>query len=427
MTQIELPYGKTHQSAQFPESYQITSIVPKPVKPAPDPLALVNQAIDSPVGGVDLAQFDDIKTVAIAINDKTRPVPHGYLLPPLLNRVEALGITPENITLVIATGTHPVMPPEEYPWILPEEIIQRYPIVCHDSQDKDSLAYLGDTSRGTPVWVNKQYMQADLHLAVGNVEPHQFMGFSGGVKSVAIGVAGKQTINHNHSMMTDENARLGEYHTNPARQDVEEIGRMIRVDFVVNALLNAQKKIVEVVAGDPVAVMQEAIPRVRGIFQVEVNDLFDLVIASPGGYPKDINVYQAQKALGHATLIIKAGGTVILVAECPEGTGSNSYEKWITHQSMTTHDAVFERFEAEGFHVGPHKAFQLSRDASKVRVLLVSSMQAEFVKKLLLNPVDNLQHGVDIALADLDSTARIGVLPVANATIPMLVEAEEVE
>lgn len=424
MPEIRVPYGKDYLTAQFPESYTITSIVPKSVEPAPHPLEMVNQAIASAVGGIVLSQFKDVKTVAIAVNDKTRPVPHSHLLPPLLGRLETLGILPENITLVIATGTHPVMPPEEYTWILPDDIIARYPIICHDSDDKDSLVYLGDTARGTPVWVNKQYMNADLHLAVGNVEPHQFMGFSGGVKSVAIGVAGKQTINHNHSMMTDHHARLGEYHANPARQDVEEIGRMIRVDFVVNALLNAEKKIVEVIAGEPVAVMREAIPRVREIFQVEVSHSFDLVIASPGGYPKDLNVYQAQKALAHATLITKVGGTVILVAECPEGTGSDNYEKWITHESMITHDSVFERFESEGFHIGPHKAFQLSRDASKVRVLFVSSLEADFVKKLLLNPAESLQGAVDFAIVDLDGTSRIGVLPVANATIPMLTETD---
>lgn len=420
MTEIHLPYGKTILSATLPAPYTVHIIAPAEAAAAPDPAAVVRAALQSSAGGIDLSRFKGVKSAAIAVNDKTRPVPHEQLLPPLLEHLHNLDIPPQAITFIIATGTHPPMSPDEYPSILPSWIIERYPIICHDAEDQDTLAYLGNTSRGTPVYINRHYLAADLHLVVGNIEPHQFMGFSGGVKSVAIGLAGKTTINHNHAMMSDDEARLGHYEGNPARADVEEIGRLIRVDFALNALLNGQKKIVDAVAGDPVAVMQIGIPKVRSIFQVPVHFAFDLIIASPGGHPKDINVYQAQKALAHAALITKPGGTVILTAACPEGTGSKSYEHWMMREGMNSYEAVFQRFQQEGFRVGPHKAFQLARDAARVRVLLISEMADDFVKKLLLTPVSDLGSALDIALDGLTPEACIGVMPAANATIPLL-------
>ena len=418
MTQFQIPYGKTTLTAHIPDHYDVTNLIPAQVDPAPDPIAAVEHALDHPQGGRSLHDFTRVKSVAIAVNDKTRLVPHQNLLPPLLARLEKMGIAPENITLVIATGTHPVMPPAEYPWILPQAIIDRYPIVCHDARADADLVHLGTTERGTPVYVNRHYMAADLRIVIGNVEPHQFMGFSGGVKSAAIGVAGDKTINHNHGMMTDELARLGQYDGNPAREDVEEIGRMIRVDFALNALLNGKKQIITALAGDPVAVMQTAIPRVQEIYTVTVPAPFDLMIVSPGGNPKDINVYQAQKGLGHATMVAKPGAQVIVCAACPEGSGSTAYEKWVAERG--SYADVFQQFAAEGFRVGPHKAFQIARDASKLNVQWISEMDDDYARKLLLNPAADLDTALSTALAALPDDARIGLMTTANVTIPAL-------
>jgi lactate racemase len=416
MTEIKIPYGKIHLTANL--AREVDFITPNEAPAAPDPLVAVDAALDNPIGGINLEQFRGMKSASIAINDKTRPVPHQHLLPPLLQRLEALGIAPENITLVIATGTHPVMLPEEYSMILPPDIIARYPIVCHDAYDDNSLTYLGETVSKTPVYINTCYLHADVRLVVGNIEPHQFQGFSGGVKSAAIGLAGAKTINHNHAMMTHEKARLGQYDDNPARQDVEAIGRLLGVHFALNALLNGKKEIVEVLAGDPYTVMHAGIPRVKDIFQVKVAAPYDMLIVSPGGHPKDINVYQAQKGLAHAVRIMKAGGQVILCAACPEGSGSAKYENWM--QGKTSYQQVFEQFAAEGFHVGAHKAFQIARDASPYFVQIISHMSPDFVRYLLLNPVPDLQTAVDNALQNLPHDARVGIMPFANATIPML-------
>jgi len=418
LSQFNLPYGKTTLSFSLPDARPVTLIAPQAAAPAPDPLAVVNRALAKPVGNLHLADFAGARSAAIAINDKTRPVPHHHLLPPLLAQLEKLGLPPAAITLLIATGTHPPMTPDEYPAILPPEIIARYPIICHNYQAKEDLVHLGHTGWGTPVWLNRHYAQADLRLVVGNMEPHQFMGFSGGVKSAVIGLAGKETINHNHAMMTDPQAKLGEYHQNPARQDVEEIGGMVNIHFALNAILNQQKQIVRAIAGQPQAVMEQGMPLVKELYQVKVDAPFDLMIVSPGGHPKDINVYQSQKGLAHAALVTQKGGTIILAAACPERSGSDKYEQWMAGKS--SYQQVFDSFEREGFRVGPHKAFQIARDAANVRVLLVSDMPAEFVRYLLLNPVDSLAAALEIALANLPPDARIGVMPLANATIPLL-------
>jgi len=418
MPSFRIPYGRTQLSVQLNGSFQIELLAPAKAAPAPDPVRAVREALNQPVGGVRLADFARARSVAIAVNDKTRPVPHEVLLPPLLEALEQLGIAPGAITLLVATGLHSPMPPAEFGEILPRGILDRYRVVSHDAAASEELVALGQTKQGTPVQVNRRFAQADLRMVVGNLEPHQFMGFSGGVKTAAIGLAGRDTINRNHALMLEPGSDLARYDHNPARRDVEEIGRMLGVHFALNDVLNENKQIVRVVAGEPQAVMREGIPSVLELYQVRVSAPFDLLVTSPGGHPKDINLYQAQKALGHAARVTRPGGTVILVAACPEGTGSRSYEEWVI--GMSSHEAVLARFQQEGFRIGPHKAFQISRDAATRRVLMVTEMLPSLVQKLLLTPCANLDAAIAQVLPGLPPTARIGILPWANATIPAL-------
>lgn len=418
MTTFSLPYGTSRLDFELPAWRDVTLLAPTETAPAPDPVGLVNQALDQPAGDRRLTDFGRVRSVAIAINDKTRPVPHQHLLPALLQRLEALDLPPEAIRLIIATGVHPPMPLHDFSQVVPPQILERYPVICHAAADQASLVQVGQTERGTPLWLNRAFVEADLRLVVGNIEPHQFMGFSGGVKSAVIGLAGQATINRNHALLLDPRAKLGEYEDNPARQDVEEMGRMAGVHFALNAILNDSKQIVAAIAGQPQAVMAQGIPIARQIYQVPVAAPFDLMLVSPGGHPKDINMYQAQKGLAHAALVARAGGAIILAAACPEGSGSAAYERWLDGKS--SFDDVFRGFAAEGFRVGPHKAFQIARDASRVRVVLLSEMEPAFVRRLLLTPARNLDEALAAALDHLPAQARIGVMPLANATIPRL-------
>lgn len=414
--EIQIPYGHVHLTARIPERIGV-DIIDIPFTPAaPDPFGVVAAALDNLLGGIEWANYADSQSVGIAINDKTRPVPHQFLLIPLLARLESLGIPEEAITFYVAVGTHPLMAELEFPAILPPEILQRYRVVSHDFEDPDRLVFLGETTKGTPVWSNWDYVQAEFKIVVGNIEPHQFVGFSGGVKSAAIGLSGLQTINMNHTLMTDPEAQMGTYATNPARQDIEEIGKMIGVDLALNAILNQQKEIVQVLAGAPIAVMKAGISLSRQVAEVMVPDTYGLVIAAPGGHPKDINVYQSQKALASAVKIIRPGGTVILAAACGEGSGSPHYEEWIVGKQ--SYAEVLLQFQAEGFRIGPHKAFQFARDTAQAQLMFCSEMDDDLARALLLNPVDDLQTAVDAALIDLPPGERVAVLPHAAATIP---------
>jgi lactate racemase len=415
MTSYRIPYGKTHLEFSIPDSFHTELIAPAAIPPLPDAMRAVSDALDAPLN-FDWAKFANAKSVAIAINDKTRPVPLPVLLPPLLQKLERVGIAREAITLVIANGTHPPMRPEEFGAVVPAEILSRYRVISHDCDDAASMRDLGTTSRGTRVLANREFVSADLRIAVGDIEPHQFQGFSGGVKAAAVGVASRETITQNHSWMMDEHAYQGRYDDNPARQDVEEIGKLMRVDFALNPVINEEKKIVGIFAGEPIAAMRAGMPLALDLYRVRVSAPFDVIIVSAGGYPKDINVYQGQKALGHATPVMKPGGTVIWVAACPEGAGGKAYENFVT--TMQSHQDVLDYFKTHPFKLGVHKAFQIARDATRTRVLMVTEITPDLAKKLLLPRVDSLDAALEMALRDLPRDARIGVMPVGNVTIP---------
>jgi nickel-dependent lactate racemase len=423
--EISLPYGHSTLVTHVPNEIEVDIIDAPQIPAAPDPFEEVHMALESLLGEVTWQDYTDAKSVAIAINDKTRPVPLHHLLPPLLERLASLRIPDESITIYVAVGTHPPMMPGEFPAILPDAILGRYRVVSHNSEDKDRLTYLGKTSRGTPIWSNRGYLQSDLKIVVGNIEPHQFAGFSGGVKSAAIGLAGLETITSNHALMTHPGSQLGVYEDNPVRQDLEEIGQKIGIQLAINAILNHNREIVKVMAGEPIAVMQMGIPPSRKTCQVGITSKFSVTVTSPGGHPKDINVYQAQKGLGHAALVTKPGGSIILVAACPEGAGSPHYEEWALGKK--TYSDVIESFHKGGFRIGPHKAYQIARDASKFRFMTCTAMDHDLASTLLLNPVEDLQTAIDTALAYMEPGERVGVLPYASSTIPYIKTKTEIE
>lgn len=416
MIDYALPYGNTSLTITLPDDAQVDELMPQDCPGLENPVRAIESALNHPAGGMDLRSFANIRSVGIAINDKTRPVAQPDPLPLLLRFLENKGIAREKIILFVGSGTHQPMASHELPLILDSDIIRDYTIVCHDC-DHTAMIDLGTTTYNTPVRVNKAFFCCDLKITVGNIEPHHFMGFSGGVKTAAIGLASRETIDKNHAMLIHDRARTGIYDDNPMRQDVEEIGAKMAVHFCLSSILNEQHEIIRIYCGPPENVMAAAIPAVRKVFGVLVAKPYDLVIASPGGAPKDINLYQAQKGLTHAAAITKRGGWTVLLAACTEGSGSRLYEDYI-HQAGS-HQAVLDDFASGFFKVGPHKAFQIAKAIQQVNFVLISDLHPDDVRSWRLAPCSPNQRSelIQHLLSLLPQNARIAILPAATRTM----------
>jgi lactate racemase len=420
MTQkFDLPYGKTTISINLEDNIAANLFLPAELTSKGDEMELVNSAIRNPINIPFFSKSISNKTtVAITINDKTRPVPNNILFPPLLDELLRLGIPKENILIVIATGTHLPMPELEFSMLLKEEILSEYRIISHNCDDTSNLTYKGTTTRGTPVFVNSLYDRADIKIVVGDIEPHHFAGFSGGVKSASIGVSGRETINHNHSLLQDPKSCVGCYEENPLRQDIEEIGKLIGVDLALNAILNEKKQILHVFFGNPMEVMKAGVREIRETELTMIDQPYDLVIASAGGYPKDINLYQAQKALTHASLFCRVGGTVLLAAACNEGVGSQGYLDFM--KGISSHSQVRKKLSELGFVVGPHKALQFALIADKINFMIKTDIENTIMLNLLIQKIDDLQECVEKSIRNFSTPPRIAIIPFATATIPKL-------
>lgn len=417
-TDYILRYGKSSLKLSIPSEYTQSLIEPADVAGTHDPLRVVENALDRPLNYV-WRPIERNERIAITINDKTRPVPNHLLLPPLLDRLKALGASDHQIEIWIASGSHKPMPVDEFHLVLPVEIARRYRVTSHDIDQTENLIEIGRTTRGTPVIVNKAFYSADLKIVVGDIEPHHFAGFSGGYKSAAIGLAGRPTINHNHAMLTSNDATIGRFLTNPLRQDIEEIGRTMGVHLSLNAVLNNDRQIVAAFFGMPAEVIQAGMQVSKQVCGVPVSHPFDIVVASAGGYPKDINFYQAQKAITHASLFCKKNGSILLLAECIEGTGSLAYEQFMT--GKRTSEEVMKAFAQQEFRVGPHKAFQVARLLQSYQIAICSAMDASLVSGLLMQPANSPQIVLDeflrSHLASTGTAPSIAILPHATTTI----------
>jgi len=411
-----LPYGTSQFAINLPDSLSVDVLVPESKKPMKDIEQALMKNFRRPFGKMKLEDFTGAKSVGIAINDKTRPVPKPNPLKFLLDYLRKLGIGDQQIFLFIGTGTHKSMTEKELRNMLGDEIVNAHPIINHDC-DHSPLIDLGKTAYGTPIFINDDYYNCDLKITVGNIEPHHFMGFSGGVKTAAIGLAGRDTITTNHAMLIQENTRSGLFQRNPMRQDVEEIGSKTGIHFSLGSVLNEDKHILQVFFGEPLPVMKAAIPHVRQIFGIEVEKLYDLVIASPGGAPKDINLYQAQKGMTHAARITRDGGWVILLAACPEGSGSKAYEDYVIQ--FNSHRDILKEFNQGYFQIGPHKAFQIAREALRVKLLLVSDIPPENVKPWKLTSITpaEVNQKIKEIIHQLPEKPNIAILPAATRTM----------
>ena len=416
--QIKLKYGNSYITAEINDKNLVDVLLPKEQSEAENPLIPVKEALGNPIGTPLLSQLAVQKKpekVVIVVNDATRPTPYRYMLPPLLEELHTAGVKKEQITLVIATGAHRPNSDEESRRTFSDNIVDNYRLINHNCDE--NMISLGQLSNGSDLLVNADVAAADLLITTGIIIPHYIAGFSGGRKSILPGVAARPLITANHASMIDPRVDTARWRDNPVHQLMTEAARIARVDFILNVVTNENNQIVGAVAGDLEQAWEAGVKISSDLNLVTVEESVDVVIAGAGGYPKDIDLYQAQKPMDSASRVTKDGGTIILVADCSEGYGSAVFTNWMT-EAKTLED-IFNRFNM-GFVLGGHKAYAYARVLNKKEVVLVSSMPKKDVENMFMTCCHSLEDALIYVEKKHGPDYKAIVMPQAGLVLPKL-------
>ncbi|MGD6809195.1 MAG: nickel-dependent lactate racemase [Candidatus Bathyarchaeia archaeon] len=426
MVDVWLPYGKTDVCVRVPARNLLGSIDPAQKPGVPDPKVEIERAINEPIGTKRLSEIAKPESkVAIVVDDATRKNPNEIMILPILAELNAAGVKDENVTVIFGCGTHRAVKPEEFTMLLGEEVLKRVKAVNHDAKAPD-LVYIGTTkSHGNKVSLNRVFAEADVKILLGDVNLHYYAGYGGGRKSVLPGVSGVETIQHNHAMMLNSNAKTGVLEGNPVHEDMTEAARMAKVDFIVNIVENSKGEMVKAFAGDLEAAFLEAALLVDEMYKVKVDRRADIVVASAGGHPADVNLYQAYKAIDNALDVIKRGGVIVLVAECPEGHGNEVFYDWMTRLAdLKSTEKEIKR----NFAMGGHKAYYLLKVLQNHPVILVSSLPDYYASNVFkLKTARAVNDALTEAFKLSGSASRVWTMPLGSYTLPEYRTSEEVK
>ena len=412
--EITLKYGHGRRTLWLPDGSGAVTVL-EPGRTAAHPeAALLEAALANPIGSPRLrALVSPGRRVAVVTSDVTRPCPSARLLPLILDELAAGGVRLSDVTVVFGLGTHrPHSQAEQQALAGPTF----HRVRCLDS-DPANVVRVGTTSRGTPVEVFRPVREADLRVLLGVIEYHYFAGYSGGLKALVPGVCTEATIQANHRRMTEPGARTGNLDGNPVRADIDEAGRLIGADFLLNVVLDDAKRIVAVVAGDPVRAHRVGCEALDAFGRATVGRPADLIVVSAGGYPKDLNLYQAQKALDNARHVVRKDGILLLVAECAEGLGHHTFEEWM--QDPGGPEAILSRIRRE-FVIGGHKAAAIAQTMQQAAIYLVSALPAARAAAMGFRPFATLDAAMAAARDVLGPAPSIVVMPEGGSILPHL-------
>lgn len=348
---LRVDYGRVGLEFEIPPGTDCELVESPRATPIDDPVDAVRRALDQPIGSAPLRELARGKRHAVVvISDKTRPVPNGVVLPPILDTLEDAGIPRERIEILVGTGLHRPNTPQELAEMASPEIVARYRFRNHAARDAGAHRHLGRTRGGTEIWLDSGYLAADLKIVTGLIEPHLMAGFSGGRKGVAPGLAGVEMMRRLHGpAMLEDHIGPGILDGNPFHEDLVEIARRAGVDFLVNVSVDRRRRLTGVFAGDLEEAHLAGVREVERHVRVDVDAPADVVVTSAGGYPLDATFYQAVKGLIGALNVVKRGGTVILAAEISEGVGSPDFQRLLA--DITGNDAFMERITRPDFFV----------------------------------------------------------------------------
>ena len=430
-----VPFDKGELTFELPAGMTATVAVSKPVPPIEDIPAAIDGALANPITSPPLRELANPgDTVCIVFTDITRSSPDQLLVPGFLAELEAAGVRDEDITLLCGIGMHRPSTPEEKVIKLGQAVVDRYRVVDNEPQNPDALVDLGTTGDGSgiPLSVNKIAYQADLLIATGIVEPHQYAGYSGGRKTLAVGAAGEAMIAYTHGpqMIDHPGTRLGKIEGNPFHEAITEAARRARLRFILNVVLDDHKRPVAILAGEPEATFRELVKAAKRVYEVPVpcagGEAFDVAVAGVG-YPKDENLYQASRAASYLffapTCVVKEGGVMIVPAPTREGAGDGVGEQRFLQKMRQAKDmpSLLEDLRRTGYPPGAQRAFVMAKVLEKAHVIVVGSETPEIARQVHMIPAADMDEAFRLA------TEKIGrqdldvlIVPHALLTLPII-------
>ncbi len=423
MPKYSLKYGRSTIAVDVPFGRLLGVLEARTTEPLTDPAAAVAEALENPIDSPPLSEvIHPSDRVLIIVPDITRPAGASTYMPVLLDRLNGLGVPDGRISVLFALGHHRKQTHAEQVGILGAEAAARVEFFDHDAYDKSSMTFLGTTRLGTPVWVNRRVVEADKVIVTGSITLHYFAGFGGGRKCIVPGVAALETCQATHlHVFTKEGtgkhplARTGILEGNPVHEDILEGVEMVRPHFLLNTIVDAQQRLLRVVAGDYIKSHREGSRLVMQMSSVPIAQRADLVITSCGGFPKDINFIQTHKTLDYAINAVREGGTLILFAECVDGFGHHEFFHWFRYQDLQ----VFEQALRANYEIYGQTAFSTLEKAKRVRVILVSSLSDADVRAMAIEPAHSAEEAMHKAGDMLGTDATYYVIPSGSTVFPM--------
>lgn len=410
---VKLAFGREGAEVELPSHVQTTVLEAKFAEAVQSADSALTKAVRQPFGTPPLSDLaTGKKTAAISICDITRPAPNRIVLPHVLRTLEQAGMPQSGICILIATGLHRAATQQELYEIVGPEILGRYTVVSHDARDTASHLDLGSTRSGTRVFIDRRFIESDLHISLGFIEPHLMLGFSGGRKLVAPGLAGEETIKRLHSpfFMRDPHVVEGSFPDNPLHHELLEIARMARHDFIIDVALTRSRQIARVFAGDPVLAHATGVDIVRKATLAVLDEPVDVVITTSAGYPLDLTYYQSVKGVTAASHIVKQGGTVLLAAACQEGLGSPEFTRFV--RRFPDARTCLEATEHEPVVIDQWQLEKLALVTQKANLAFCTPGIPVEDRAYLWGPVfERPAEAVEAVCGSLPRGARVAVIP----------------
>ncbi len=411
--QIRFEFGQHGLDVTLPEGPRYEVIESRAASALPDVASALDAALDQPIGSQPLAALAaGKKTAAISVCDITRPAPNWLTLPPLLRRLHDAGIPVEGITILIATGLHREATASEINTILGPDIAAKYRVVNHDARALAQHRWLGATGRGIPVYIDERFVAADLHITLGFIEQHLMLGFSGGRKLVAPGLAAQETIKVIHSpmFMREPKATEGSITDNPLHAQLLEIARMAGHDFMLDVTLTQSREVSGIFAGDPVEAHAAGVEFLRTTSLERLSGLADAVITSAAGYPLDLTLYQTVKGLTAAQHIVKPGGRILIMGECAEGVGSPEFAEKVA--GFSDYDRFLEEIRSAEVEVDQWQLEKLALTGQKNELFFyVPGLAKARLGGLASRCFWDSKSAVEAVLKGLPPRARVALVP----------------